>query len=103
MEGESNEWQRRIDELRKQIAVLKAVAEADKETRRAEMSAMKSDLAEGLSRVEAASARNEAAHERLRTDMEKNSKWQVAIMLAAFAVATGFLALWLQILLRPGG
>ena len=67
------------------------------------MSAMKSDLAESLTRNEAAIARNEAAHERLRTDIEKRTKWQIAINLAAFAVATGFLALWLQVLLRPGG
>ena len=106
MEGESNEWQRRIDELRKQIAVLKAVAEADKETRRAEMSAMKSDLAETLARFEAeaakeraeskaALARNEAATERLRTEMEKRSKWQTTFILAGIAVAVGILG-WLQ-------
>ena len=74
------------------------------------MSAMKSDLAESLAdfktaiaRNEAAIARYEAANERLRTDIEKNSKWQIAINLAAIAVATGFLALWAQFLLRPGG
>ena len=110
MEGESNEWQRRIDELRKQIAVLKAVAEADKETRRAEMSAMKSDLAETLTRFEAGyktaiarletkaaedRAESKQENEKLRTEIEKNSKWQVTIILAAIAVATGFLG-WLQ-------
>ena len=57
-------------------------------TQEAERKVLKSDLAESL-------ARNEAAHERLRTDMEKRSKWQVGIILAAIAVATGFLG-WLQ-------
>ena len=96
MEGESNEWQRQIEELRKQIAVLKAVAESEKREQEAERKVLKSDLAESL-------ARNEAAHERLRTDMEKNTKWQVGVILGGIAVATGFLALWLQILLRSGG
>ena len=57
---------------------------------------MKSDLVESL-------ARNEAAHEMLRAEMEKNTKWQTAFIVAGIAVATGFLGLWAQILLRSGG
>ena len=77
------------------------------------MSAMKSDLAETLARFEAeaakeraeskaalarneaAIARNEAATERLRTEMEKRSKWQTTFILAGIAVAVGILG-WLQ-------
>ena len=86
MEGESNEWQRRIEELRKQIAVLKAVVESGKREQEAERKVLKSDLAETLTRFEAKAAEERATdraaaaresaerkqeNERLRTEMHR--------------------------------
>lgn len=89
------------------------------------MEALRADWRESLARFEAegAEARAEAAKERaedraaaareraedrenianLRAEMEKNTKWQTAFIVAGIAVATGFLGLWAQILLRSGG
>ena len=60
MADESSEWRRRADRLQHQIDKNEAVANADRETRRAEMSAMKSDLAATLTRFEAKAAEDRA-------------------------------------------
>ena len=108
MADDPSELRRKIDRLQYQINEMKAVAEADKETRRAEMQAMRSDLAESLTRLEASNkeslarneasskeglaqnreaiARNEAAISKLRTDIYKG-------IFAAVAAAAAFVAL----------
>ena len=139
MPDESRDQQRQIDELRQQVAVLKAVAQEHKQTQEAERKVLKSDLAESLARFEAegarareeaAKAREEAAkqraadreadakerakdrealarveaaskheNEKLRTDMEKRTGRQTALILTGIAVGVGVIGLWL----RQGG
>ena len=62
MTDEANEQERRLGRLEHRVEKNEAIANEDKETRRAEMTAMKSDLAESLARNEAAAARAEAAN-----------------------------------------
>ena len=99
MEGESNEWQRRIDELRKQVAVLKAVAESEKREQEAERKVLKSDLAESL-------AHNEAAAEQRHKDTYKVIMFVgfavAGVTVAAVGVGVAFISVYLQLLL-PGG
>ena len=78
MTDETNEQERRLDRLEHRVEKNEAIANEDKETRRAEMTAMKSDLAESLARNEAATkeaaARAEAASKDAATRAEAASK-----------------------------
>ena len=75
MTDEASESERRIDRLEHRVEKHEAIAKQDKETRRAEMAAMKSDLAESLARNEAANkdalARNEAANREAISGLER--------------------------------
>ena len=118
MADDPNELRRQIDGLQHQINEMKSVAEADKETRRAEMQAMRSDLAESLTRYEASNkealaqnreaiarseasnkeglARNEVAisqlrvsFEQLQADMAKRDESMTKTILFAVLGAVG--------------
>ena len=80
MADEASESERRLDRLEHRVEKNEAIAKQDKETRRAEMTAMKSELAESLARNEAANkdalARNEAANREAISGLESKVEAQ---------------------------
>ena len=93
MEALRADWRESLTRFEKEGA--EARAEARAEAARDREAAAK-ERAEDRAAAARESAERKQENERLRTEIEKSSKWLITVNLAAIAVATGFLAFWLQ-------